>query len=141
MVISWIDPLSICLVCVAFCDLISISVVLVLFVLTASRSLFLYMFTWMIKLILGLVNFLTNLSQTESLQRNGSCSVHSARLVPAQTGPISPHVFIFLMAVSSRGYSTMSRLICPSLWRLVRGPTAVAEARGGAGGVRRWGSV
>jgi hypothetical protein len=59
MVISWIDPLSICLICIAFCDLISICVVLVLFMLTASRSLFLYMFTWMIKLILGLVNFLT----------------------------------------------------------------------------------
>jgi hypothetical protein len=28
MVISWIDPLSICLICVAFCDLISIRVVL-----------------------------------------------------------------------------------------------------------------
>jgi hypothetical protein len=27
--------------------------------LTASRSLFLYMLSWMIKLILGLVNFLT----------------------------------------------------------------------------------
>jgi hypothetical protein len=59
MVILWIDPLSICLVCVAFCDLISICVVLVLFMLTASRSLFLYMLSWMIKLILGLVNFLT----------------------------------------------------------------------------------
>jgi hypothetical protein len=59
MVISWIDPLSICLICVAFYDLISICVVLVLFVLTASRSLSLYMLTWMIKLILGLVNFLT----------------------------------------------------------------------------------
>jgi hypothetical protein len=59
MVISWIDLLSICLVCVAFCDLISICVVLVLSMLTASRSLFLYMLSWMIKLILGLVNFLT----------------------------------------------------------------------------------
>jgi hypothetical protein len=59
MVILWIDLLSICLICVAFCDLISICVVLVLFMLTASRSLFLYMLTWMIKLILGLVNFLT----------------------------------------------------------------------------------
>jgi hypothetical protein len=59
MVISWIDLLSICLICVAFCDLISIYVVLVLFMLTASRSLFLYMLTWMIKLIFGLVNFLT----------------------------------------------------------------------------------
>jgi hypothetical protein len=59
MVISWIDPLPICLICVAFCDLISICVVLLLFMLTASRSLFLYMLTWMIKLILGLVNFLT----------------------------------------------------------------------------------
>jgi hypothetical protein len=58
MVISWIDQLSICLICVAFCDLISICVVLVLFMLTASRSLFLYMLTWMIKLILDLVNFL-----------------------------------------------------------------------------------
>jgi hypothetical protein len=59
MVIPWIDPLSICLICVAFCDLISICVVLVLFMLTASRLLFLYMLSWMIKLILGLVNFLT----------------------------------------------------------------------------------
>jgi hypothetical protein len=59
MVISWIDPLSICLICVAFCDLIWICVVLVLFMLTTSRSLFLYMLTWMIELILGLVNFLT----------------------------------------------------------------------------------
>jgi hypothetical protein len=59
MVISWIDLLSIYLVCVAFCDLISICVVLLLFMLTASRLLFLYMLTWMIKLILGLVNFLT----------------------------------------------------------------------------------
>jgi hypothetical protein len=59
MVILWIDPSSICLICVTFCDLISICVILVLFMLTASRSLFLYMLTWMIKLILGLVNFLT----------------------------------------------------------------------------------
>jgi hypothetical protein len=59
MVISWIDSLSICLICVAFCDLISIFIVLVLFMLTASRSLFLYMLTCMIKLILDLVNFLT----------------------------------------------------------------------------------
>jgi hypothetical protein len=51
--------LSICLVCVAFYDLILICIVLVLFILTASRSLFLYMLTWMIKLILSLVNFLT----------------------------------------------------------------------------------
>jgi hypothetical protein len=42
-----------------FCHMISICVVLVLFMLTASRSLFLYMLRWMIKLILGLVNFLT----------------------------------------------------------------------------------
>jgi hypothetical protein len=59
MVISWIDLLSIYLICVAFYDLISICVVLVLFMLTASRSLFLYMLSWMIKLILGIVNFLT----------------------------------------------------------------------------------
>jgi hypothetical protein len=59
MVISWIDPLSTYLICVAFYDLISICVVLLLFMLTASRSLFLYMLSWMIKLILGLVNFLT----------------------------------------------------------------------------------
>jgi hypothetical protein len=59
MVISWIDPLSIYLICVIFCDLISIGVVLELFMLTASSSLFLYMLTWMIKLILGLANFLT----------------------------------------------------------------------------------
>jgi hypothetical protein len=65
MMILWIDPLSICLVCVAFCDLISIYVVLVLFMLTASRSLFLYMLTWMIKLILGLVNFLTSTSERD----------------------------------------------------------------------------
>jgi hypothetical protein len=57
MVILWIDPLSICLICIAFCDLIPICVVLVLFMLTVSRSLFLYMLTWMIKLILGLINF------------------------------------------------------------------------------------
>jgi hypothetical protein len=63
MMISWIDLLSIYLICVAFCDLISICVVLVLFMLTASRSLFLYILTWMIKLILDLVNFLTILGQ------------------------------------------------------------------------------
>jgi hypothetical protein len=59
MVILWIDMLSICLIYVAFCDLISICVVPVLFMLIASRSLFLCMLSWMIKLILGLVNFLT----------------------------------------------------------------------------------
>jgi hypothetical protein len=59
MVISWIDPLSICLVCVVFYDLILICVVLVLFILTDSTLLFLYMLTWMIKLILGLVKFVT----------------------------------------------------------------------------------
>jgi hypothetical protein len=62
MVISLIDLLSICLVCVAFCDLISICVVLMLFMLTASRSLFLYMISWIIKLILSIVNFLTKIS-------------------------------------------------------------------------------
>jgi hypothetical protein len=63
MVILWIDLLSIYLIYVAFCDLISICIVLVLFMLTASRSLFLYILTWMIKLILDLVNFLTILGQ------------------------------------------------------------------------------
>jgi hypothetical protein len=66
MVIIWIDPLFICLVCVAFCDLISICVVLVFFMLTASRSLFLYMLTWMIKLILVLDNFLTSCKHIQS---------------------------------------------------------------------------
>jgi hypothetical protein len=47
-----------------FCDLISICVVLVLFVLTASGSLFVYMLTWMIKLILGFVDFLTRCNST-----------------------------------------------------------------------------
>jgi hypothetical protein len=57
--------LSICLICVAFCDLISICVVLVLFMLTISRSLFLYMLTWMIKLILGLINFSNTVDRHE----------------------------------------------------------------------------
>jgi hypothetical protein len=58
MVILWIDLLSIYLIYVIFYDLILIYVVLVLFILTVSRSLFIYMITWMIKLILELVNFL-----------------------------------------------------------------------------------
>jgi hypothetical protein len=70
MVILLIDPLSICPVCVVFYDLISICVVLVLFMLTTSRSLFLYMLTWMIKLILDFINFLNFL--TVPLDASGS---------------------------------------------------------------------
>jgi hypothetical protein len=45
MVILWIDLLSICLIYIVFCDLILICVVLVLFMLTANRSFFFYIFT------------------------------------------------------------------------------------------------
>jgi hypothetical protein len=68
MVISWTDLLSICLVCVIFCDLILICIVLMLFILTANKLLFLYMLCWMIKLILYLVNFLT-----ECPTKDGPC--------------------------------------------------------------------
>jgi hypothetical protein len=83
MVILWIDPLSICLICVAFCDLISICVVLVLFMLTVSRSLFLYMLTWMIKLILGLINFSNTVDRHE--YQHGFHSIGSIQCVEEVT--------------------------------------------------------
>jgi hypothetical protein len=54
----WIDLLPVYLLRVIFHGLIKICVVLTLVLLYASRLVF-YVLNWMIKLILGLVNFVT----------------------------------------------------------------------------------
>jgi hypothetical protein len=88
MVILWIDLLSICLICIIFCDLISIYVVIVLLMLTASKSLFFYLLTSMIKLILNLVNFLTVLvtNTSSSCPPSGHQHVTVAQVAAAGNG-------------------------------------------------------
>jgi hypothetical protein len=59
MVIQWLDLLFDCLAWVILHDLILICVVIVLFILIATRSFFMFSLLWLISLILGPVNFVT----------------------------------------------------------------------------------
>jgi hypothetical protein len=57
MMIQCLDLLLGSLACVVLHELVLIYVVLVLFMLTATKSFFVFSLFWLIKLILGLVNF------------------------------------------------------------------------------------
>jgi hypothetical protein len=59
MVMQWLDVLFSCLTCVVLQELIFICIVLGLLMLTATRSFFVFSLFWLIKLILGRVNFVT----------------------------------------------------------------------------------
>jgi hypothetical protein len=64
MVIQCIYLLLGSLACVVLHELVLICVVLMIFMLTATRSFFVFSLFWLIKLILELVYFLTKLPQT-----------------------------------------------------------------------------